>query len=101
MEHFIMDGPGVDPLSRPDTSMSTVAFKRRMTSAERIAIRGMATQNAHVYDYMDLLDSGTLVHLDDPDLIGGLQLLASAGVFAAGRVDQITALPVLPSERPA
>ena len=49
----------------PQTRITAVAFKRRFTPTERIAIRAAAQANAQVYDYMDLLNSGLAVHVTD------------------------------------
>lgn len=92
--------PAPSPAPPPDLRITSVAFKRRMTSAERMAIRALAANNAHVYDYMDLLDSAPVVHLDDADLIGGLQMLESAGTLATGRTAAILAAPIQAGERP-
>ena len=90
-----------EPVVDADLRVTGVAFKRRLTAAERIAIRTLAATNAHVYDYMDLLDSALVVHLDDVDTMGGLQMLESAGVLATGRTAAIMSAPIQPGERPA
>ena len=85
----------------PQTRITAVAFKRRFTPTERIAIRAAAQANAQVYDYMDLLNSGLAVHVTDADVIAGLQALEAAGVIAAGRAAQILSAPIQAEEAPA
>lgn len=68
---------------------SILEFKRRLTQPERVAIRTVAKENPVVEDFMDMLDSATEVRSDDPDVIGGLQLMEAAGLLAQGRAEQI------------
>ena len=88
------------PPPKPDLRVTGVAFKRRLTANERIAIRAAAGSSAHVFDYMDLLNSAPSVHLDEVDVVGGLQMLEAAGVLAAGRAAAILAAPIQEGERP-
>lgn len=83
-----------------DLRITSVAFKRRMTSEERIAIRAAAAANAQVFDYMDLLDSAPTVHLDDVDVVKGLHTLEGAKILGAGRADAILSAPIQAGERP-
>jgi hypothetical protein len=98
----LIEGENFEPPPGPsdDVRITGVAFKRRLSSAERIAIRELAKTNAHVYDYMDLLDSAPAVHLTDADVIGGLHMLESASILAAGRAAAILSAPIQPGERP-
>lgn len=93
--------PAELPAQKPDLRISGIAFKRRLTSEERIAIRAAAAANARVYDYMDLLDSAAVVHLDDKDLVGGLRMLEAASILKSGRTDAIISAPIEQHERPA
>lgn len=82
-----------------DTRITGVAFKRRMTQEERIAIRNLAKTNDIAFDFQDLLDSSPAVHLDDPDVTKGLEMMEAAGKLAPGRADEILSDPIQPSER--
>lgn len=89
----------VAPVST-DTRITPYHLKRRMTSTERKAIRNLAKTSDDIYDYMDMLDSATTVHLDDPMTIGGLQALEAAGKLAPGRAAAILNAPIQDNERP-
>lgn len=75
------------------------AFYRRLTAAERIAIRTLATTDAIAADFMHTLDSaiasGTPVYATDPDLIAGLGYLsttpAGSPVITPARVTALLA----------
>ncbi len=60
--------------------ISGVAFLRRFTQAQRIAIRDLAKTNPAVDDFMRLLDAtiaqGGMIDLDDKDTIGGVNYVA-------------------------
>lgn len=73
-------------------------FKRRLTQAERIAIRDAETDEGRtdeerkaLADFRDLLDSADLVFLDDPDLAAGLAFLVSLGLLTSERPAEIVA----------
>ncbi|MDH4425062.1 MAG: hypothetical protein QE495_01295 [Acidovorax sp.] len=76
------------------------AFKARLTSTERKAIRALAQADADVEDYMDLLNSAAYVDLDDARTRGGLMLMEQAGVLGEGRALAVLDAPVAPAERP-
>lgn len=75
--------------------ISGVAYLRRFTQAERIAIRGAASQSAVLDDYLKLLDAtiaqGGIVNLDDDDTVAAVALLEQVGLIAAGRGAEILA----------
>lgn len=73
------------------TIWTVIEFKRRMTSAERIAARNRAATDANVADFMDLLDSAQEVRSDDPDVATGLGYLTYLGDLAPGRAQEILA----------
>ena len=84
----------------PDMRVTKLAFKQRMTAAERIAIRTAATTDAIVYDFMDLVDSATFIDLARQDTQDGVNYLESVGLLAAGRAAQILTNPITDEERP-
>lgn len=75
--------------------ISGVAYLRRFAQAERIAIRGAASQSPLLDDYLKLLDAtiaqGGIVNLDDDDTVAAVGLLEQAGLIAAGRGAEILA----------
>jgi hypothetical protein len=75
--------------------ISGITYLRRFTQAERIAIRGAASQSSVLDDYLKLLDAtiaqGGTVNLDDEDTVAAVALLEQAGLIAAGRGAEILA----------
>lgn len=95
----IPDGASVgDAPTVTQTKITKLAFKQRMTQAERIAIREAAKTNGMVYDFQDLLDSATYVDLTRQDTIAGVNQLEEAGLLGAGRANEILTAPVQPEE---
>lgn len=90
----------VVPSIPKDLRITGVAFKRRLTSDERISIRKAAEANDRVFDYLDLLNSAPVIRLDDPDVIEGLGMLESVGVLSKGRSKEILTNPIREEERP-
>jgi hypothetical protein len=76
------------------TKMTKQKFKLRLTQAERIAIRNAAKSNATVFDFQDLLDSGSHADLADPVLVSGLKAMEQAGLLAEGRALEVLSAPV-------
>jgi hypothetical protein len=78
----------------PVPVLTKLAFLRRFTRAERIALREAAKTDPMVTDFMLLLDLATDVELTDADLIEGVTDLEAKGLLNAGRKDAIlTAQP--------
>jgi hypothetical protein len=95
---FTPPAPVVAP--PPPRLITPYAFKARMTSAERIAVRAAAVTTPAIHDYMDLLDSARQVDLDHADTVAGTQALEAGGLLAAGRAAAILDATVLDDERP-
>jgi hypothetical protein len=81
------------------TRITKQKFKLRLAQAERIAIREAAKANATVFDFQDLLDSGSHVDLSDSVLIAGLAAMEQFGLIAAGRAQEILSAPITETER--
>jgi hypothetical protein len=88
------------PIVTVDTRITKLAFKQRLTQAERIAIRQAAAANAQVFDFQDLVDSATFIDLSRQDTIEGVTTLEAAGLLAEGRAAEILTTPIDDSERP-
>lgn len=71
--------------------LAKLDYLKRFTQAERIAIRELGQSNAVVNDYIELMNAAVTVRLDDPDTVGGVNALESAGALAAGRAAEILA----------
>lgn len=69
--------------------ITKLAFKQRMTTQERIAIRTASEQDPVVYDFMDLVSDATYIDLDRQDTIAGVTYLEDQGHLGAGRADEI------------
>lgn len=83
----------------PDTRITKLAFKQRLTQAERIGVREAAKTNAQVFDFQDLVDSATFVDLTRQDTIDGLASLEAAGLIGQGRSTEILTAPIQEIER--
>jgi len=86
--------------SVPGYKITRLAFKKRMTDAERIAVRGAAAVNDTIYDFMDLLSDATYVDLEDPETVAGVAALEGAGLLGAGRASEILTGAIQDIERP-
>lgn len=74
-----------DPPSEPQPSvqLTQLAFLRRFTPQERIAIR--TSVDPIIIDFLHLLNLAQDVRLDDPDTIAGVQYLEQQDLLAEGR----------------
>ena len=76
------------------------AFKMRMTSLERIAIRAAAAVSAEVADFMDLADSAQYIDLDLGTTRDGVEALETATLIGVGRAAVILDADIVDAERP-
>jgi len=75
------------------TKISHVAFLKRFTQEERVAIRAAAQAVPEIDDYLEMLKAaGADVDLTDPITAQGLQALEAAGLLDEGRAAEILAL---------
>lgn len=72
------------PIAPP---LSPLAFLRRFTADERVAIR--ASTDPYVQDFYYLLDKAAEVRLDDPDVVAGMSYLVACGMLSQARADAI------------
>ncbi len=86
--------PDPEPVTPTERNITGVAYLRRFTQAQRIAIRTLAETDPIAKDLMHLLDStiaqGGAVNLMDTDTILGVGYLAS--VLPAQNIDPATIL---------
>lgn len=72
--------------------ITKIAYLKRFTQAERIAIRNAGAVNDQVKDYIELLNSASgTVLLTDPLTSAGLYALEAAGFLGPGRAAEILA----------
>jgi len=74
----------------PPRTISTLAFRRRFAAKELAAItlaasRALAAGDATLQVAIDDLNSASEVHLDNPEIAGGLDMLVASGLIAAER----------------
>lgn len=75
------------PAAPAEQWISRTDFLRRLTTQERIAIRG--STDPVIVDFYDLLQASPEINLKDPLTSQGLDYLTSAGLLASGRAAQI------------
>ena len=91
--------------------VSTLAFRRRFTKAERIAIEWAAVdradqslaqrqQAAALRATLADQNAAKLIDLDDADSVTGVQDLEAMGLIELGRAAQILTSPIQPEELP-
>lgn len=82
-----------------DMRITKQKFKLRFTQDERVLIRETAKTNPVVFDFQDLLDSGSHADLEDIVLITGLNAMEQFSLIAEGRANEILTAPILEHER--
>lgn len=81
--------PVADPPPAPVMIISPYDFLNLLKQSERVAILTAATTDMAMADWMNMLNHVSLVHLDDPKTIAGVDALEAATLIAAGRAAQI------------
>ena len=78
-------------------------FMLRLTQAERIAIRRLAKQDTAngeiALDFMKLLESQTVINLQQPQVRQGIEFLESISELGEGRASVILDTPITDEER--
>lgn len=78
------------PVDVPPTKVWTkIAYLRRFTQEERVAIRSAAKVVPELEDYLALLELADEVRSDDSDIASALAILEGAGLIGAGRAQEI------------
>ncbi len=94
-----------------DTRITRLAFRKRLTQAEKVALEIAAlddpsatpaqrAQAAALRAYLKDVDAATFIDLADAHVAAGVQTLEAAGLLAAGRAAEIVTAPVTPDELP-
>lgn len=95
-----IESTGVAVTPEPDNRITRLAFKSRMTTAERIAIRSASQTDPIIFDFMDLVSDAQFIDLSRQDTKDGVNYLESQGHLAAGRASEILTNPISQDERP-
>lgn len=82
-----------------DMRITKQKFKLRFTQEERVLIREAAKTNPVVFDFQDLLDSGSHADLKDHVLITGLNAMEDLDLIGEGRAIEILTAPIKEHER--
>ncbi len=94
-----------------DTRITRLAFRKRFTQAEKVALEIAALDDpsatpaqraraAALRAYLKDVDAATFIDLSDAHVKEGVQTLEAAGLLAAGRAGDIINAPVTPEELP-
>lgn len=73
----------------PAPMVSALQFRQLFTSAERLAITQAAMANAQIREFMDDESAAGDVHLNDPEVIGGIAALVAASLLTQDRANQV------------
>lgn len=79
-----------EPFQPRETILTQLAFLRRFTAQERIAIR--SSSDPVIIDFLHLVNLAQDVNLDDPDTADGLAYLEAQQLIAQGRAAEIRGL---------
>lgn len=85
--------PGSMAFIEKNTSriITKLAFMRRFTNTERVAIYSAEKNDINVSVWMDMFRLAQEINLDDPDLVQGIQLFELAGIIGQGRSAEVLA----------
>jgi hypothetical protein len=89
------NGTVIKEVDRPapvkSTTISKREFLKKFTPDEYAAIKTAANSNATLDWYWQQFLLAEFIDMADPDTVGGIQLLETAGLLAAGRAAEILA----------
>lgn len=81
------------PAAPPETQMSKLAFLRRITQAERIAIRAARATDPVIEDAEQLMSLADVIDVSDPDTIEYVGYLVQKGLLTQERATEVLATP--------
>ena len=82
------------------TRITVLAFRKRFTLEERVALEKRAREDAMIRVFLDDVTAATYIDLTDPDLRECLEAAAILGVLEVTRVDEILDKSVRSEELP-
>jgi hypothetical protein len=80
--------------------ITTKAFLLRFTGEERVAVRTAARASVSIDDWLHLLESDTIVHLNSVFMVNGMAAIVAAGFITQARSDEIINAEIQPFEVP-
>lgn len=83
-----------------NTRITVLAFRKRFTLEERVALEKRAQQDPLIRVFLDDVAAATYIDLKDPDLRECLEAAAALDVIEVDRVSQILDTPVTEAELP-
>lgn len=82
------------------TRITVLAFRKRFTLEERVALEKRAREDAMIRVFLDDVAAATYIDLTDPDLRECLEAAAILGVLEVTRVEEILDKSVRSEELP-
>jgi hypothetical protein len=92
--------PAPVPENIPERIITTKAFLLRFTGEERVAVRTAARASVAIDDWLHLLESDVIVHLDSLFMADGIHALIGAGFITDARAKEILGAEIQPFEVP-
>ena len=83
-----------------NTRITVLAFRKRFTLEERVALEKRAREDALIRVFLDDVAAATYIDLADPDLKECLEAAAILGVIEVNRVSEILDTPATDAELP-
>ena len=83
-----------------NTRITVLAFRKRFTLEERVALEKRAREDPLIRVFLDDVAAATYIDLTDPELKECLETAAALDVIEVDRVSQILDTPVTEAELP-
>ena len=96
--HYRLVGP--EPPPPPTWVITKVAMISRFTPQEYVGIVGATKTDVEVQAWYDLFQAATIVDLQDPRTIAGINSLVGKNLLTQARADEILNTPAQPNEIP-
>lgn len=96
--HYRLVGP--EPAPPPTWVITKVAMISRFTPEEYVGIVGATKTDVEVQAWYDLFQAASVVDLQDPRTIAGINSLATKKLITEARAEEILTTPAQPNERP-
>lgn len=87
-------------ISKPIDRITVLAFRKRFTLTERVALEKRAQEDPMIRVFLDDVAAATYIDLKDPDLRECLEAAAALDVIEVNRVDEILDTPATDAELP-
>ena len=85
---------------KPTNRITVLAFRKRFTLEERVALEKRAREDAMIRVFLDDVAAATYIDLKDPDLKECLEAAAALDVIEVNRVLEILDTPATEAELP-